>query len=54
MNNEYVRYCPVCQRDITASNIQEYEEGLHDGLIFVHDDIIHYDDDIEALSNGVQ
>jgi len=48
------KYCPICQRDIEPSNKEEVEQGLHDGYIYVHDDIVHTDDDIEALENGVQ
>ena len=47
-------YCPICQRVIIASNIEDVESGEHDGYLFVHDDIVHDDDDIDALENGVQ
>lgn len=47
-------YCPVCQRTITASNIEEVNCGEHDGYVFVHDDIIHSDSDVTALESGVQ
>jgi hypothetical protein len=50
---EYEEYCPICERVITASNIEEAESGEHDGYIFVHDDIIHSDDDLDALSYGI-
>ena len=51
---QYDQYCPVCARNITPENIEEYEAGEHDSLIYVHDDIVHDDDDIDALSMGVQ
>ena len=47
-------YCPICQRVIIASNIDDVENGNDDGYLFVHDDIVHDDDDIDALENGVQ
>ena len=47
-------YCPICARVIVAENIEEVESGEHDGYLFVHDDIVHDDDDIDALENGVQ
>jgi hypothetical protein len=50
----YDLYCPVCGRDITPSNIDEFESGEHDGLIYVHDEIDHGDEDLTALEVGVQ
>ncbi len=38
------QYCPFCQRDIEASNIDEVESGEHEGYIFVHDDVPHDED----------
>ena len=52
MNNEI--YCPICKRYITPENQEEVDSGEHEGFIYVHDDIAHGDDDIEALENGVQ
>lgn len=46
-------YCPVCQKEIEPENQEEYDQGIDDGLIYVHDDIIHEDSDIEALDNGI-
>ena len=40
-------YCPICQREIEA----EESEGIY---IFIHDDIIHADEDLEALEYGIQ
>ena len=51
---DYEQYCPICQRVIVAENIEDVESGEHDGYLFVHDDIVHDDDDIDALANGVQ
>ena len=48
------KYCPICGRTIVAVNIEDVESGEHDGYLFVHDDIVHDDDDIDALENGVQ
>ena len=48
------KYCPICARVIVAENIKKVESGEHDGYLFVHDDIVHDDDDIDALANGVQ
>ena len=50
----YDKYCPVCGRNITPSNIAEVESGEHDGLIYVHDDIDHSNEDLTALEVGVQ
>ena len=47
-------YCPVCQRYINASNIEEVESGEYDGYIFVHDDVPHSDEDWEAINRGIQ
>jgi formate dehydrogenase maturation protein FdhE len=54
MNDESVQYCPVCGRNIVADNVAEFQAGEHDGYLFVHDDIPHSDEDMEALSAGVQ
>ena len=51
---EYEKYCPICGRVLTASNIEEVRNGEHESYIFVHDDIPHEDGDIEALKQGVQ
>jgi len=48
------KYCPICHRHIEPSNKEEVEQRLHDFYIYIHDDIVHTDDDIEALDNGVQ
>lgn len=48
------QYCPVCGRAIIADNIKEVESGEHNGYLFIHDDIIHSDSDIEALGRGLQ
>lgn len=46
-------YCPVCGRDIEASNKEEVISGGHNGYVFVHDDLPHEEDDIKALANGI-
>lgn len=46
-------YCPVCGRYLTAINVDDVESGVADGYVFVHDDIEHSDDDINALANGI-
>lgn len=46
-------YCPICQRTLTAINIDEVARGEDDGYIFVHDSVVHDDDAIDALENGV-
>jgi hypothetical protein len=51
---EGFQYCPVCGRTIEASNREEVKSGEHEGYLFVHDDIVHDDSDIEALERGVQ
>ena len=53
--SEYSRYCPLCARFIEPENIDEYESGEHDGLLYVHDaDVTHTDEDLKALEVGVQ
>ena len=54
MYQEAEIYCPVCQRDLEATNAERVSEGLDDSYLFVHDDIVHADNDIEALEHGVQ
>ena len=44
MKNETKQYCHYCQREIEAANIEEVENGEHDGYIFVHDPVPHDDD----------
>ena len=51
--SEYDLYCPICQKILTPINIEDFESGAHDGLIYAHDDIVHGDDDLEALFYGV-
>lgn len=46
-------YCPICQRVIIASNIDEVQSGEHDGYVFVHDDVEHSMDEMKALSCGI-
>ena len=47
-------YCPICQRVIVAVNVEDVENGDDDGYLYVHDDIVHTDSDLEALHAGVQ
>lgn len=51
---ESEQYCPICKRVIIVCNKKEVESGKHAGYVFVHDDIIHTDDDLRALSVGIQ
>lgn len=46
-------YCPICQHTLTAINIDEVASGEHSDYIFVHDNVAHDDDDIDALKNGI-
>ena len=48
------QYCPICQRVIIAENVAEVESGEDDGYVFIHDDIAHTDDELEALFVGIQ
>jgi len=48
------QYCPVCRTVVLACNIEEVESGEHEGYVFVHRNIIHNDDDLMALSVGIQ
>ena len=47
----YEIYCPICGRYITADNKADVDSGVCDAYIFIHDNIAHSDDDIDALSN---
>lgn len=47
-------YCPICRRVITAENEAEVDTVTHDGYLFVHDDVEHTDNDIQALEAGLQ
>ena len=47
-------YCPICGRDIEASNTEQVESGESDTYLFIHDDIVHEEDDIIALEYGIQ
>lgn len=47
-------YCPVCGRVLNAANADKVESGEHDSYVFVHDDIPHGNDDIDALEVGIQ
>lgn len=49
----YEQYCPLCERLLTAINIKEVGDGSNFGYLFVHDDVFHDDDAIEAIDNGV-
>ena len=53
MKEGYV-YCPVCGKMLEAVNIEDVENGDDDGYLFVHDDIVHDDTDLEALHVGLQ
>lgn len=48
------QYCPICSRWVAPINEKEVDAGEHDGFIYVHDDIDHEDEDLEALENGIQ
>lgn len=47
-------YCPVCRKNIEPDEFlnDESSDGL--ALVYVHDDIDHDDNDIAALSIGIQ
>ena len=46
-------YCPVCQQVLIASNVIEVERGEHNGYVFVHEDIPHDDENMAAISAGI-
>jgi len=50
----YEMYCPICQAILTATNIEEVDSGYHDGYIFPHRAIPHYQEDLFALRLGIQ
>lgn len=45
-------YCPICERVIEPLQIKDPITGEHQRSIFIHDDVPHSSDDIEALHNG--
>jgi len=47
-------YCPICERWISAHNKEAVANGDEKCWIYVHENKLHSDDDIEALENGVQ
>ena len=47
-------YCPICRRGIMPNNVEEVRSGEHDGFLYVHDDVPHSDEDIEAIEKGIQ
>lgn len=47
-------YCPICERHIEPEIIGDLESDDGYSAIYVHDDIAHDDDDLEALGNGLQ
>jgi len=47
-------YCPVCQSLLTASNKSEVDRGVHEGYIFVHNNVEHTEEDLQALYRGIQ
>ena len=53
MKEGYV-YCPVCGKMLEAVNIEDVENGDDDGYLFVHDDIVHTDSDLDALNTVLQ
>jgi hypothetical protein len=53
MKEGYV-YCPVCGKMLEAVNIEDVENGDDDGYLFVHDEIVHTDSDLDALNTGLQ
>lgn len=51
--NDGFMYCPVCGRELEASNKAEVSAGDHGWHIFVHDDIEHSESDMLALEHGM-
>lgn len=47
-------YCPICQEIIWASNSDDVRAGIVDGFIFVHKNVTHSEEDIEAIIAGIQ
>ena len=52
-NNDTI-YCPICEKTIEASNLEDITNFQHTGMIFLHEDVFHSDEDMEALSYGIQ
>ena len=51
---EFSRYCPVCQRVLTPIGTNEFRDDGETCLLWVHDDVVHADEDISAFDRGVQ
>ena len=47
-------YCPICEKWIIAHNKEAIANGDPICFIYVHENKLHTDDDIEALESGVQ
>jgi hypothetical protein len=47
------KYCPICRKILTASNMEEVENLEHDGYLFKHDELPHTENDIDALRNMI-
>ena len=48
-----VVYCPICGRNIFASNVDEVKTGGHNHYVFIHDEIAHTRDEVAALQYGI-
>lgn len=46
-------YSPICQRDIEPANKEDVETGHDESYIYVHNDLPHSEDEIEALKYGI-
>ena len=45
-------YCPKCDSELTATNIEDVVNGEADGYVFVHNDIVHTQADLDAIEES--
>ena len=47
-------YCPICQKHLEPEDLGDITNYQHTGKIYLHEDVEHSDEDMEALSYGIQ
>lgn len=52
-DSDGIMYCPMCGRWLEAINREEVASGEHLWHAFLHDDVPHSDEDLEALEHGI-
>ena len=52
MNREATVYCLNCNSKLTAINVDDVMSGKADAFVFVHNDVIHTQADIDAIEES--